>query len=473
MRRKRTWFIIGLVIVLIIGGVVVAMNSQRGAPQSAALANTQLGRVTQATLLSTVDSSGSVLPESEVTLSFGTSGTVSKVNVATGDRVKKGAVLAELDTSDLALQVAQQEQAYLIQQAAYSMTLTPDAAAVAAAEAQLVSAQAAYQAAQKKYATSRTDQITVSCYNLDNVKKTYDDALTAYNNLATNWRVQVYGTLDISPQKAQLDRAKAAYDKAVLECNLAKSSVNDSSVKSALAQLEQAKANLETLKNPSNRTVEKARIQLEQAHLSLEQVRRTLDDAKIVAPFDGVVTAVNAVVGAPGSGAALILLADTSKYHVDVLIDETEVDQVQVGQKVEITLDALPDAKITGTVSRIDPAGTINQGVVYYKTRIDLDPTDVPLLIDMTANARIILDTHENVLAVPGGAIRTDPQGGYYVNVVNEDGTARRVDVTTGYTDGDLTEVAGDLQRGQQVFLSEPTTQQQQQGSGMFRMLGR
>jgi HlyD family secretion protein len=471
MKKKKVWIVLGVIVVLAAIGFVVVRNITPAA--SAQGTTAQLGRVTQATLSQTVDSSGSVLPESEVTLSFGASGTVSKVNVEPGDRVKQGDVLAELDTSDLALQVAQQEQAYLVQQAAYSMTLTPDVDAVTAAEAQLASAQAAYQAAQKKYATSRTDQVTVSCNNLDNVKKTYDDAVNAYNALAANWRVQVNGSLDISPQKAQLDRAKAAYDKAVLECNLAKSSVNDSSVKSALAQLEQAKANLETLKNPSDRTVAKAKIQLEQARLSLEQTRRTLDVARISAPFDGVVTAVNAVVGAPGSGAALVLLADISKYHIDVLIDETEVDQVQVGQPVEVTFDALPNAKATGTVSRIDPAGTINQGVVYYNTRIDLDTTTEPLLIDMTANARIILDTHANVLAVPGGAIRSDPQGGYYVNVVNEDGTAQRVDVTTGYTDGDLTEVSGNLQRGQQVFLSEPTAQQQQQGAGMFRMLGR
>jgi HlyD family secretion protein len=471
MKKKKVWIVLGVIVVLAAIGFVVVRNITPAA--SAQGTTAQLGRVTQATLSQTVDSSGSVLPESEVTLSFGASGTVSKVNVEPGDRVKQGDVLAELDTSDLALQVAQQEQAYLIQQAAYSMTLTPDVDAVTAAEAQLASAQAAYQAAQKKYAVNRTDQIEVSCYNLDNVKQTYDDAVNAYNALAANWRVQVNGSLDISPQKAQLDRAKAAYDKAVLECNLAKSSVNDSSVKSALAQLEQAKANLETLKNPSDRTVAKAKIQLEQARLSLEQTRRTLDDARISAPFDGVVAAVNAVVGAPGSGAAMVLLADISKYHIDVLIDETEVDQVQVGQPVEVTFDALPNAKATGTVSRIDPAGTINQGVVYYNTRIDLDPTTEPLLIDMTANARIILDTHANVLAVPGGAIRSDPQGGYYVNVVNEDGTAQRVDVTTGYTDGDLTEVSGNLQRGQQVFLSEPTAQQQQQGAGMFRMLGR
>jgi len=393
---------------------------------------------------------------------------VSKVNVEPGARVKKGDVLAELDASDLALQVAQQEQAYLIQQAAYSMTLTPDPNAVTAAELQLVSAQAAYQVAQKKVAVNRTDQVAVSCYNLDNVKQTYDDAVNAYNALATNWRVQVNGSLELSPQKAQLDRAKAAYDKAVIECNLAKTSINDSSVKSALAQVEQAKANLENLKNPDERTTEKARIQLEQARLSLEQARRSLDDVKIIAPHDGVVTAVNAVIGAPGSAAAMVLLADTSKYHIEVLIDETEVGQVQVGQKAEVTFDALPKAKATGTVSRIDPAGTINQGVVYYKTRIDLDPTTEPLLIDMTANPRIIIDTHADVLAVPGGAVRADPQGGYYVYVVDANGAPQRVDVTTGLTDGDLTEVAGELQRGQQVYLTEPTTQQQ--SGGAFRM---
>src|SRR5512136_1283761 len=115
MRRKRTWIIVGIVVMLIVGGIVVVTNNQRSAAQ-AAQANVQLGRVTEATLSSTVDSSGSVSPESKVTLSFGTSGTVNKVDVQPGDRVKKGDVLAELNTRDLQLQVAQQQQAYLIQQ---------------------------------------------------------------------------------------------------------------------------------------------------------------------------------------------------------------------------------------------------------------------------------------------------------------------------------------------------------------------
>jgi multidrug efflux pump subunit AcrA (membrane-fusion protein) len=108
---------------------------------------------------------------------------------------------------------------------------------------------------------------------------------------------------------------------------------------------------------------------------------------------------------------------------------------------------------------------------VYYLTRLDLDPTKEPLLLDMSANVRIIIDTHENVLAVPGGAVRSDPQGGYYVNVVDANGEAQRVDVTTGFTDGDLTEVSGDLQRGEQVFISEPPARQQQ-GFGLLGIRG-
>jgi RND family efflux transporter MFP subunit len=469
MKKKRIWVILGAIVVLVTVGLIVARNA--ATPAEAPTNGAQIGRVTQATLLQTVDSSGSVAPESEITLSFGMAGTVNRVNVKPGDGVKQGDVLAELDASDLQLQIAQQEQAYLIQQANYSMTVRPDPDAVTAAQTALDNATAAYQLAQKKYTVNSTDQVAISCNNVDNARRTYDDAVTAYNNYLSNWRVQVTGSAEISPQQAQLDRAKAAYDQAVINCKLAKDGISDSSVKSALSQLEQAKLNLDTLVNPSERSVLAAQVQLDQARLALEQARQQLDDAKIVAPFDGIVTQVDAVVGGPGGSNTSVMLADTSQYHVDVLIDETEIDQVQLGQKAEITFDALPEAKATGVVSRIDPAGTINQGVVYYLTRVNLDPSEEPLLLDMTANVRVIIDTHENVLAVPGGAIRSDLQGGYYVYVVDANGEAQRVDVTAGLTDGDLTEVAGDLQRGEQVFISEPPARQQQ-GFNLFGIRG-
>jgi HlyD family secretion protein len=458
MKRKRTWIIVGIVVVLIAAGVVFVTNNQRTAAQSAALASVQVGRVTEATLLSTVDSSGSVSPESKVTLPFGTSGTVTKVNVQPGDRVKKGEVLAELDASNLVLQVAQQQQAYLIQQAAYSMTVQPDPGAVAAARAAVSNAEAAYKVAQQKYASAATDQVLVSCNNVDDALQSYNDAQTAYNNYLSNWRVQVNGTAEISSQKARLDRAKAAYEQAAANCTLAKNGINTSSVQSAAAQLQQAKDNLDTLLNPSDRTTAAAKIQLDQAKLALEQAQRQLDNAKIVAPYDGVVTQVTAAVGGPSSGT--IVLANDSRLHVGMLVDETQVGQIKPGQAAEVAFDALPTTTVTGTVTLINPAGTVSQGVVNYLVRIDLNPTQDPLKLDMTANGRVILDEHANVLAVPSAAVRTDPKGGYYVNVLDAAGEAQRVDVATGYTDGSLTEVSGNLQPGDRVYLSQPPVRQ-------------
>ena len=467
LKKKRTWIILGLLAAIVVAGVMIVGNAQRSAAQTAA-ANVQLGRVTRATLLLTVESSGSASPLSSVSVGFGTAGTVAKVSVSAGDTVKAGDVLAQLDTSDLELQIAQQTQSFLSQQAAYSLTIQPDPNAVKSAQLALDNANAAYRLAQQKYTVNRTDQVSLSCNNLDSAKQAYDDAVNAYNALLANWRAVVNGSIEISPQKANLDRAKNAYDQALTNCNLTKSSINDTGVKSAWSQLQLAKQNLDKLISPSERTLATAKAQLQQAQLSLDQARRQLDKAQIVAPFDGVVTAVNVVVNGSGSAATTIGLADVRQYHVNVLVDETEISQIKVGQKAEITFDALPDLTVTGKVTRINPAGTVSQGVVNYGVQVDLDPSKAALRIDMTANVRLILDTHADVLAVPGGAIRSDPAtNGYYVNVVDASGAAQRIDVTTGYTDGDLTEISGDVQPGAQVYLSEPPTQQSS-GFNMF-----
>ena len=103
--------------------------------------------------------------------------------------------------------------------------------------------------------------------------------MNAYNAYVADWRVQVNGTAEISPQKSQLDRAKAAYEQAVINCNLAKNSVNDTGIKSAYAALVQAKANLDSLSNPSERTLTAAKIKLEQAQLALDEAQQQMEEA--------------------------------------------------------------------------------------------------------------------------------------------------------------------------------------------------
>ena len=150
MTKKR--IIIFLVVIVLVGAGIAFATTR--AQASASTTQTELGQVTQATLSSVVESSGSVIPKSKITLAFGTSGVVTKVNVQIGDQVKKGDVLAELDTTDLELAIAQAEQEYLNVQATYSMTVNSDPNSVKAAELAVSNAAAAYQLAQQKYAVN-------------------------------------------------------------------------------------------------------------------------------------------------------------------------------------------------------------------------------------------------------------------------------------------------------------------------------
>ena len=180
-------------------------------------------------------------------------------------------------------------------------------------------------------------------------------------------------------------------------------------------------------------------------------------DTEIVAPFDGVITHVNIKAGGSSGSGSAIELADVSRYHVNVLVDETEISQVQPGQLSQITVDALSGIMLTGKVAAIDPAGQVVQGVVNFNVRIDLDPTAAPIKLDMTTNTRIIGESHANVLAVPINAIRSDGSGSPFVIVLDQQSGQRMVAVKTGLTQGKLTEVSGDLQAGEQVLINATT----------------
>ncbi|HTP11256.1 MAG TPA: biotin/lipoyl-binding protein, partial [Anaerolineae bacterium] len=149
MKKKRLWIILGIVAVVIIGGGIylTTRSTNRQTGIDALLANATVGEVTRTTLTSAIESSGSIMPEAKLTLSFNTSsssanssssdtsGTVGEVKVEVGDQVKKGDVLATLDTDVLQSKVTHAEQAYLLQQLTYSETMQADASDIDVAEA--------------------------------------------------------------------------------------------------------------------------------------------------------------------------------------------------------------------------------------------------------------------------------------------------------------------------------------------------
>jgi HlyD family secretion protein len=490
MKKKRIWIIVGIVVVAVAaGGVYLATRQTANGQARNFLANAATAKVVRTTLASSVDSTGSLNPEARVPLSFGTAGTVADVKVKVGDRVKQGAVLASLDTTDLQVKVQQAQQVYLIQQLNYTTTMQADPGAIATARASYSSTLAAYNAAQQDYKNQALKQ-SVQCSQLTSAQTRLDQAQTAYDRLANDAQAKKYLNGDWGPYQGVvngLSDAQAAYALAVANCNIVKTGLNDGSLRSALVQVQNAKTNLDNLLSPRQEKQIQAKAQLEQARLSLEQAQQNLSDALIVAPFDGVITAVNLAVGGTPSGTA-VEIADMGRLHVDVLVDETQIAGIQVGQPAQFTIDALPGITVTGKVDAIDPAGTISQGVVNYNVRVVLDPTDAPVRLDMTANASIIEAVHDNVLAVPTTAIRTggfggqrnqggqggaNVQGGQTVTntqgaqgaqritgpsvLVMKNGQPQPVAITPGLTVGDLTEIAGDIQEGDQVVVITAT----------------
>jgi len=484
LKKKRAWIILGVVAVLVGGGIYLATRTSGQASASQLLADAQTATVVQTTLFTSVDSTGSIIPEAELDLSFGAADTVDEVKVAVGDQVKKGDVLATLDTTDLQRQVTQAEQSYLLQQLTYSETVQADPYDVAIAEASYNSALASYNAARQDY-NNLADKEAVQCSSLTSAKAALERAQIAYNRIADDHQASQYLSGDWGPFQGIVDgltNAQSAYEQAVANCNITKLSLNDSSLRSAEAQLQNAKANLDSLISPRTETQIQAAATLEQARLSLEQAKRSLADATITAPFNGVITAVNIIAGGSSGSSAALSIADTSQLHVDVLVDETEIANVQVGQQAQITLDALTGITLTGTVANIDPSGTVSNGVVNYSVRVDLDPSNAALKLDMTANASLIGEKAENVLAVPTTAIRSgramnqsNAQSSETVTntvsnmvLVLKDGQSRLVPVTVGMTAGDLTEVSGDLQAGDEVLIVTTTSTTSTDQAGGF-----
>lgn len=202
-----------------------------------------------------------------------------------------------------------------------------------------------------------------------------------------------------------------------------------------------------------------------QAEQSLAQAKLRLDNATLKAPFAGVISAVNIVVGQTTSGAAVRLI-DRDPLRIELNLSENDIVQVAVGDSVDITVDAIRDWKQTGKITTIAPAANTTSGVVGYSARVDFSDSDPRLLVGMTANLTIVTDQRENVLIVPNSALL--PKGtGRVVQVVGADGQPQEIDVTIGISDGIVSEVLSGLEEGQTI-IATPTSRTNDGPSGPF-----
>jgi len=139
---------------------------------------------------------------------------------------------------------------------------------------------------------------------------------------------------------------------------------------------------------PSEREV--GQIQFRQSQLALELAKQNLNNAKLVAPFDGTLISITPKVGeSVGANTGVMVLADLSKMQVLVNSDETTLANIKLGQKVTIVADALGEKTLTGTVKKIGLLATTTTTIVTVPVWIDLDATDAPLYPGLSATVEI------------------------------------------------------------------------------------
>lgn len=190
----------------------------------------------------------------------------------------------------------------------------------------------------------------------------------------------------------------------------------------------------------------------DRAYESMVQARKALNDATLIAPFEGLVTGVaNESAGMNISPAQTqVALVDPTSIYFSVTADQTDVSRFTVGEGVEIVFDAFPDEKISGMIMTISFTPSTDDSGTVYPMRVLLKPanSDYKYKIGMTGDARFILSRKDNVLSVPSKFVKSDKTGKYLL--INNGADKKYIE--TGIEGEDVTEVKGDISEGTTIY---------------------
>jgi len=401
---KRAWGILAVTIVaLVVAGwfVVKRANGSASADETQETVTVERG-----TLQSSVGGTGSLAPATEVNLSFSSGGKVAQVLAAVGDQVEAGQPIAVLDTGELALSLQSAEASL-------------DSARLGASSARA-------SLSELESGTSETD-LAVAKIGLDQAKD------------------RLWGT------QAQRDGVCGRVERGQgqkYECEGQDASVlqAEDSVRIAELQYEELLAGATNAElSAAREKVSQADAQVTSAEASLEQARLRLEDATLTSPMDGTLTALNLVEGeyAAGSGSASATVSTLDDLEVEIMLDETEVADVDVGMAATVVLDAFPDDELTGEVTVIAPTAQTESGVVLFPVTVNLQPTDVPARPGMTAEVEIVTHRVEDALILPLRAIVSTPRGDFVALVVSEDDQSGDEDSSSASAAGGANAAAG------------------------------
>lgn len=339
-----------VVVAAIIGGTVY--QSHQG------VVEVQTGKVAKLDLASTVTASGEIKPKTFANVGANAFGKITKIYVKEGDHVKKGQLLAQIEN------------------------VQPESD-VQAGEASVQASKTDLQAAQAALNTNIAD--------LERAKADEEQKRLDYQRAQQLYKDQLI-------PKSDYETRKAAYE-------------------ASAAGLEQAKARIAQ----ARAQVDSAQKHITQNVASLRRASDALSKTTYLAPYDGVVTNLpvregeTVVVGIQNSpGSTLMTVADMSVITAEVMVDETDIVNVKLGQPAEVSIDAVPKKKFKGVVTEIgnnallrstgvstSQSTSSSQEAKDFKVVITLENPPENLRPGLSATAKVTTATRQSAIAIP------------------------------------------------------------------------
>ncbi len=494
-RRKK--FIVPVVIVAIVG--VVAWKMMTSKPPVVPTVSVPLEKMD---LISTISVTGTVESANEGLVYSNLNSLVTEVGVKVGDRVAAGDTLAQLDTSDLSLSIAEQQAQINKQVRLNNHALEQSQKALDNAksdiandvDADLISAENALKQAQQELNSARRDlqdhkdDLEYADSVMNDLEKELNRARNEMNDAERELSLaedeeRENGTPVPQEVRERYEKAKEKYDEVNKEWVGADRSYGSDissysrAYRQARVSYENALANKKAAENRASRNLDTLRDEIAgqqiqndvtSMQISLQKYQKDFADSTLKAPISGTVTAVYAKEGAPAGG-LMFVVEDTDSLVIKTKLKEYDIASVEIGMPVVIKSDATGEQEFMGHISHISPAavksstGEIQtEGSVEFDAEITLDEQGTGLRVGMNTRMTIETARKDQVWAVPFDAVTTDEQGQdiVYVARTDENGvtTAVPVPVTAGMETDFYIEVSSDqLNEGDQI-ISDPGT---------------
>ncbi len=411
MKRTRNILIVVGALVAFIALAVVA--SHRGGNAAIPVPTKKLAYAPFSVKL---PENGTILHPSTITIPTLTAGNIDNIYVKAGDRVSAGELLATIDNPTAQFDAAGSSADY-----------NNSVANVSTARINEQNAKVTYQAA------------------VDTQKSAFAEAQRVYDADVALYKQRAIARSQVDADKAKLDQVKVAYDQAVEQLKLgAVSGYGQSSVQAAQAAAEKA------------RIVD-------------QQNQQQLAFTRIVAPSAGIIQTVASQPNDPlrslqpgdavTAGQALFTLAAGQGYIVKAQVDEQDIINVRVGQRVNVSGQDFPGRTIPGHVVRIAPVAQkstdASSTAMQVLTTIALDDSPPFLKDGMSADVDILTTDIPRAISVPNAAIVKD-KGNSYVYVITN-GVAKRRAIATGVTGDTQTLVKSGLAAGDVIVAGNAT----------------